>query len=103
MTKQNLNSLYDYIRSQCDLVNRANNPTAEWRAVNRANNPTAEWRAVMLHGIYKAAYEYVRDGGKRDLDGLLSSLSSSAIDRSDSSAQDLTEYENKLIEWDDGN
>ena len=90
MTKQNLNSLYDYIRSQCDLV-------------NRANNPTAEWRAVMLHGIYKAAYEYVRDGGKRDLDGLLSSLSSSAIDRSDSSAQDLTEYENKLIEWGDGN
>ena len=87
MIKQNLNSLYDYIRSQCDLV-------------NHANNPTAEWRAVMLHGIYKAAYEYVRDGGKRDLDVLLSSLASN---RSDSSAQDLTEYENKLIEWDDGN
>lgn len=87
MTKQNLNSLYDYIRSQCDLI-------------NRANNPTAEWRAVMLHGIYKAAYEYVRDGGKRDLDSLLSSLSEN---HSDSATRDLTEYENKLIEWDDGN
>ena len=56
----------------------------------------------MLHGIYKAAYEYVRDGGKRDLDSLLSSLSENKSNHSDSTARDLTEHENKLIEWDDG-
>lgn len=58
MKKQNLNSTYDYIKRQCEIY-------------KNANNPTAEWRAVMLHGIYKAAYEYVRDGGKRDIDKII--------------------------------
>ena len=58
MKKQNLNFLYDYIKRECDLY-------------KNAYNPTAEWKAVMLHGVYKAAYEYVRDGGKRDVDKII--------------------------------
>ena len=58
MKKQNLNFLYDYIKRECETY-------------KNANNPTAEWKAVKLHGIYKAAYEYIRDGGKRDLDKII--------------------------------
>lgn len=58
MKKQNLNFLYNFIKRECE-------------AYKNATNPTAEWRAVMLHGIYKAAYEYVRDGGKKDIDKII--------------------------------
>lgn len=60
MKKQNLKFMFNFIKSECENY-------------KNANNPTAEWKAVKLHGIYKAAYEYVRDGGKRDVDQLIRS------------------------------
>lgn len=58
MKKANLNFLYNHIKTECERY-------------KNAFNPTAEWRAVMLHGIYKAAYEYIRDGGKKDIDKII--------------------------------
>jgi hypothetical protein len=58
MKKQNLNFLYNYIKTECDRY-------------QSAHNPDAEWKAVVLANIYQAAYEYIRDGGKRDLDSII--------------------------------
>ena len=60
MKKQNLNFLYNYIKQECEQY-------------KNATNPTAEWKAVKLQGIHKAAYEYLRDGGKRDIDKIIDS------------------------------
>ena len=61
MKKPNLNFLYNYIKRECE-------------AYKNANNPTAEWRAVMLSNIFTAANEYIRYGGKRDLDKIINEV-----------------------------
>ena len=39
-----------------------------------ASNPTSEWKAVILAEIYHLAYDYLRLGGKRDLEIILRRL-----------------------------
>lgn len=54
--KKNLNYTYNYIKEE----------------VKRLQHITRfEVRSVILNGIYRAAYEYVRDGGKKDLESIL--------------------------------
>lgn len=48
--------LYNYIKRECAVLK---------------HTTSKEVRAVMLHGIYKAAYEYVKNGGKRDIDTII--------------------------------
>ena len=60
MKKTNLNFTYNYIKSECEKLKYVSNVTV---------------RATVLHGIYKAAYEYVKNGGKRDIDVFLATLS----------------------------
>lgn len=56
MKKADLNFLYKYIKEQCAELPYKNN---------------GEVRAVMLSGIYKAAFEYVKAGGKRDVTSII--------------------------------
>lgn len=58
MKKANLTFLYNYIKRECERY-------------KNAYNPTVEWRAVMISGIYTAANEYIRSGGKRDIEKII--------------------------------
>ena len=57
---KDLNFLYNFIKGECAKLKTKTN---------------GEVRAVMLYSIYKAAYEYVKNGGKRNIDKFIETAS----------------------------